>query len=66
MIKQLLNEGKTFAYIRDLLGVSNGLITNAKNFSPKAEIRARNKKTRERTDNLILRSVEKTNSFYSN
>ena len=39
--------------------VSTGLITNAKNISPKAETRGKNKKTSERIDNLILRSVKK-------
>ena len=38
----LLIESKMFAYIRGLLGVSNGLITNSKNFSPKVETRGRN------------------------
>ena len=47
-----------FAYIKHLLGVSNGLITKPKKFSPKAETHGRNKKTSERTDNLILRSVK--------
>ena len=48
MIKKLLSEGRTFEFIRDLLGVSNGLITNVKNFSPKVETRGRRKKTSER------------------
>ena len=39
VIKKLLSEGKTFEFIRDLLGVLNGLITNVKNFSPKDETR---------------------------
>ena len=59
MIKKLLSEGKTFEFIRDLLGVSNGLITNVKNFSPKVENRGKRKKTSERQDNLIIRTVKK-------
>ena len=43
LIKKLLSEGKTFEFIRDLLGVSNGLITNVKNFSPKVETRGKKK-----------------------
>ena len=49
VIKKFVSEGQTFAYIRDLLGFSNGLITNAKYFSPKAESLGRNKNTSERT-----------------
>ena len=56
-IKKLHSEGKTFKYTRDL--PKYVLITNAKNFSPKAKTRGRNKKTVERTDNLMLRSVKK-------
>ena len=44
VIKKLLSEGKTFEFIRDLFGVSNGLITNVKNFSPKVETRGKRKK----------------------
>ena len=36
VIRELLREGNTFAFTRDLLGVSNGLIANGKNFSPKS------------------------------
>ena len=43
--KKLHSEDKMFAHNRDLLSVSNRLITNAKNFSLKAETRGRNKKT---------------------
>ena len=46
VIKKLLSEGKTFEFIRDLLGVSNGLITNVKNCSPKVETRGKRKKNK--------------------
>ena len=59
MIKKLLGEDKTFEFIRDLLGVSNGLIANVKNFPPKVETRGKRKKTSERQDNLITRTVKK-------
>ena len=59
MIKKLLSEGKTFEFIRGLIGVSNGLITNVKNFSPNVETRAKRKKTSARQDNLIIRTVKK-------
>ena len=44
MIKKVLCEGKTFEFIRDLLGVSNGLTTKVKNFSPKVETAGKRKK----------------------
>ena len=58
VIKKLHSEGNTFAYIKDLLGVANSLITNATKFPPTAESRGRNKKTSEWTDNLILRCLK--------
>ena len=44
VIKKLLSEGKIFEFIRDLLGVSNGLITKVKKFSRKVETRDKRKK----------------------
>ena len=47
VIKKLLSDGKTFVYIRDLLGVSNCLITNAKTFHRKLKPEVSTKKKKQ-------------------
>lgn len=55
IINKLLDEGKTFAFIRHTLGVSNGMITNAKNWSFQSENRGRRRKTNQIEDRAIIR-----------